>query len=324
MVCVSFSPNGQLIGAGTIHGNVVLIDAQTGRSSALVKQPDGIESLCFLSAGDWLAMADRGGGIQIQRVPLSWEHSAEQPEMNDAPPIRWLAHTGRATSLAVIPEIHGLVSGGRDAVMRVWMPDFEATQWKTFRAAEVSSIAVDKHNRLYLAADKIFVWDMRRRRLLQSFAASEVFWQNVACSANGQFLVAVREGEVVLFDLPSLGVVQKWNLTIRPITFFAPELPFRLTDDGSPWLTAAMWNMSLCTIGTVPTGDANCLPSNLIVWLFHQTAAGWRPVTWTISACLISVPVLQHAFFKAIPALSPELISVQTVNGLPPSATIAC
>ncbi|HUG17481.1 MAG TPA: serine/threonine-protein kinase, partial [Planctomycetaceae bacterium] len=212
MVCVTFSPDGKLIAGGNIDGDLCLIETETGRHTRLARQLDGIEALAFCFDGRWLATADRGGAIQLHPVPDSVNGSSTS--VIGRPP-RWVAHQGRVLSLTGTADGRGLISGGRDGAVHIWHPDLEATRWELDPASGYSDIATGLENRLYVTGREISVWDLKTRKLIETFAPADPPWLNAACSADGRFLAAVGLGRLSLFDLGTREVVRTWPLENR-------------------------------------------------------------------------------------------------------------
>ncbi len=215
VVCVTFSTDGRFVAAGTVWGNVVLVETSNGHLQRLATQSDGIEALTFFSGNQWLATADRGGAMQLYSVSSALKHGTGS---GVAPTLRWMAHQGRALSLATTRDGQDLVSGGRDGLLRVWTPDIEATRWATHQDGDVTDFACGQDNHVYVAGRQIDVWNTLERRLVGSFAAADTPWICVAGSSDGRYLAAARVGQLVLFDLSSRRAVREWPLddTVEP------------------------------------------------------------------------------------------------------------
>jgi WD40 repeat protein/serine/threonine protein kinase len=212
IVCVVFSPDSRLVAAGTIHGYVQLADIQNATQSVLAKQFDGVESLTFFDGDRWLATADRGGTIQLHAVT----DSNKQTENSlVSPPLPWVAHKGRALSLEVVPGGTSLISGGRDGAVRVWTPDLWAANWSSVSHCKPSDVAFGPHGQLYISGRSIYVWDIRKRQLVDWFASEDLRWKKIACSADGTYMAACCNGRLTLFHVPLREVVAEWSLDPR-------------------------------------------------------------------------------------------------------------
>lgn len=210
IVSVAFAADGR-VAAGDIEGHVSLFDPHSGEEWVLPRQLDGIEALTFLNQDNWLATADRGGAVQLHPLDRDPEHPDALPVIGD--PLRWIAHTGRALTLATTADGKYLMSGGRDGQVRVWTPDVEALRWRAFSDYQASDFATGPENRLYVAGRSIAVWNVEQRRLVETFAfAEESYWKLLAASADGHWLAAVRPGELALFDSRSNEAVRQWPL----------------------------------------------------------------------------------------------------------------
>ncbi|MGE4003053.1 MAG: protein kinase [Planctomycetaceae bacterium] len=208
-LCLTFSPDGRSVMAGNIEGEIDRIDAETGRHEVFITQVDVVESLTLFAGGRWLATVDRSGAVQLHQLPSS---SDDASAVGSTWPFRWLAHEGRALSLAASPDGQTLVSGGRDGMIHVWTLDRGATRWSLSHEPEfgVTDPAMGPRDRLTVADRQIEVWDLGTRQLVDSFAPVDGRWSEVACSADGRFLAAVRIGGLAVFDLASKQIVNEW------------------------------------------------------------------------------------------------------------------
>ncbi|HUG91799.1 MAG TPA: protein kinase [Planctomycetaceae bacterium] len=214
VVCIAFSPDGRLIAAGEIGGRVFLGDVHTGKHVLLTREPDGVEGIAFFPGRRMLATVDRGGAICLRGVPtkVSGSEVKADPRMP-----RWIAHEGRALALAITPDGTRLISGGHDRQIRVWKPDLHVSRWSPSGLENILDFTIDPHDRLYVAGERISVWDLRERRLVDSFAATDDHnpWQASEYSADGRLLVLVQVGRVVLFEFPSKRIIREWRLEER-------------------------------------------------------------------------------------------------------------
>ncbi|HSG71246.1 MAG TPA: hypothetical protein VLA12_12575, partial [Planctomycetaceae bacterium] len=153
-----------------------------------------------------------GGAIQLHPVPASATGSSTS--LIGQPP-RWIAHQGRALSLTGTTDGQGLISGGRDGAVHIWKPDLEATRWELDRASDYSDITTGPENRLYVMGREISVWDLKTRKLIETFAPADPPWLHAACSADGRYLAAVGIGRISLFDLGTREAVRTWTLENR-------------------------------------------------------------------------------------------------------------
>jgi WD40 repeat protein len=126
-----------------------------------------------------------------------------------------VAHQGRALSLTGTADGQGLISGGRDGAVHIWHPDLEATRWELEPTSDDSDITTGPKNRLYVAGREISVWDLKTRKLMETFAPANPPWIHAACSADGRYLAAVGMGRISLFDLSTREVARTWTLENR-------------------------------------------------------------------------------------------------------------
>ena len=209
VVCVAFSADARSVAAGTIRGGLFLADTQTGEHKLLTKSSDGIEALQFFGGGRWLATADRGGVVHLHsllesRNPIAGNSRGSQ--------FAWVAHEGPALALAATDDGERLISGGRDNTIRVWTPDLSASRWNPYWVAEQQDFAIGPDRQLYVAGLSLCVWDMEKRKLVDSFAQADRPWKRVACSSDGKFVTAARPGLVAMFDTESRALVDQWPI----------------------------------------------------------------------------------------------------------------
>ena len=207
VVCVAFSHDGKWVAAGNIRGGLYLSDRETLGDIRLAQQLDGIEALAFTPGGEWLVTADRGGAIQLHAVPATLE---EEPPTSGPSP-RWMAHEGRAISIAVSPDGTRVFSGGRDRRLQIWEPDLEASEW-SIDCLVTGDFATSPDDELFVVGDDIRRWDLDRRRPLGAFGQTDSPWLLVACSADGRRLAAARKGQLAVFDLAKQDVQRTWPL----------------------------------------------------------------------------------------------------------------
>lgn len=151
VLSIAFSPNGELLAAGSNDGAVHLWQVGDGTLLAtLVGHTKSVQSVAFSPRGETLATASADATVRLWRVldatPVSvftgdagWMHSvAFSPDgrilasgaadgtirlwhAGDGAPLRSLeGHRGVVTSLAFAPDGRLLVSGSKDGTVRLW------------------------------------------------------------------------------------------------------------------------------------------------------------------------------------------------------------
>ncbi len=199
VVCVAFSPDGKWVAAGDIFGDLYLADRTAGYRLQSTQQLDGIEALAFAPGSEWLATVNRGGAIQL--YPLL--ASRGQVSLTSGPSLSWMAHDGRAISIAISPDAKRLFSGGRDGRLQVWEPDLEAAEW-SISTLPLRDFATGGSDQLFVFGNGIHHWDLDRRRL-------------VDFSPNGR-TIATAEAH---------GVIQLWHAdTGQPLGAVTTESTF--------------------------------------------------------------------------------------------------
>jgi eukaryotic-like serine/threonine-protein kinase len=209
IVSLAFGADGR-VAAGGIRGLVVVFDPATGEERQLPKQLDGIESIAFFKRGKWLAMGDRSGTIEL--LPLEENLvQAEATARAKGDAIRWIAHTGRALTLATDPSGKVLISGGRDGQVKLWAPNVQALRWRAY-GDHHADFSLGPDNRLYTAGRNISVWEMAERRMLETYGFTGAPFGRLAVSSDGHWLAAARPGELVLFDARTRQKICLWPL----------------------------------------------------------------------------------------------------------------
>ncbi len=209
VLCVAFSPDDRFVAAGTVDGHLFLADTQTEEHQLLTRELDGIEALQFFAGGQLLATADRGGAIQLHSVPRMLGRTDGDTTTSR---FAWPAHEGRVLALAVTGDGKRLISGGLDNAVRVWTPDLAASRWNPYWVEEQQDFAIGPDRQLYVAGRSLSVWEMEKRKLVDSFAQSDRPWKRVACSSDGKFVTAARPGLVAMFDTESHALVDQWPI----------------------------------------------------------------------------------------------------------------
>ena len=207
VVCVAFSPDGKWVAAGDIFGDLYLADRTAGYRLQSTQQLDGIEALAFAPGSEWLATVNRGGAIQL--YPLL--ASRGQVSLTSGPSLSWMAHDGRAISIAISPDAKRLFSGGRDGRLQVWEPDLEAAEW-SISTLPLRDFATGGSDQLFVFGNGIHHWDLDRRRLVDSFGQVDSPWLWASCSADQRHVAAVRKGQLAVFDLVTQTAQRSWPL----------------------------------------------------------------------------------------------------------------
>ncbi|TWU14355.1 Serine/threonine-protein kinase PknB [Symmachiella macrocystis] len=212
VLCVAYSQDGRHIAAGTVHGGVFLVDTKTNTHRKLGSQPDGVESVTFLSDGDWLATGDRGATIHLWPVTADAGQDNSMSEKKIMP--YWKAHTGRVQALAVTPGSNLLVSGGLDGVINMWTTNPQSAEWQIATPGlRVMGMALGNSNQLYIAGNEIIRYNLARREGTSAFSTPQPRWMSLATSNDGRRMAATDHKTLSMFDLDSQQLIQSWPIS---------------------------------------------------------------------------------------------------------------
>ncbi|MFO0818778.1 MAG: protein kinase [Pirellulales bacterium] len=136
--CVAFSPDGALVAAGTVRGDLGVWDAATGQRRMAREALDGIQSLAWMSDGKTVVAATRGGVILENDLDL------RRPEIAGGSAERkWQVDGKRIYRVAMSPEGQFGASIGSAGTLRVWSPRREAEPIREIRYAHPGVEAAD-------------------------------------------------------------------------------------------------------------------------------------------------------------------------------------
>jgi eukaryotic-like serine/threonine-protein kinase len=198
--CVRYSPDGELIAAGTDENRIRIYEARTGKLIATFEgHDDEIWDVAFHPNGTILASCDSGGVIR------TW-HLGDLAQSSDANEFgNWLSsfrgHAARAWSVDFSPDGKRLVSASKDGTVRAWASRTQLRQ-ELDVAESVASDFLPSGDELFIAmSHSIARWN-RRTNTVQPFCDS---FQYQATS-----LAVLPNGEIIATGHAD-GIVRLWN-----------------------------------------------------------------------------------------------------------------
>lgn len=139
ILCLTFSPDGQMLVAGTKTGKILVFDSQGSLAHQWVAHEKAVNSLSFSSQAPYLlASAGSDGRVKVWRSG-SWELVTVLT-----------GHTAPVTGVTFTPSGDLLVSGSRDRTVRLWKVQDWSLQNTLQYSGEVTCVAVSP-NGAYLA-----------------------------------------------------------------------------------------------------------------------------------------------------------------------------
>ncbi len=153
---VAFSPDGTLLASGSVDGEIILWDWQSGK---MIRQFSGhtwhVNSVAFSPDGKLLASASFDKTVRIWSV-----ESGEQERT-------FRGHTGALRQVAFSPDGRVVVSGGQDRVVKVWALETGEHTTLTGHADEVRALVfLPGNSEILMSAGRdrtIRFWNLRAR-----------------------------------------------------------------------------------------------------------------------------------------------------------------
>ncbi len=179
---VTFSPNGQQVGAGYFNNAMRVWNLADGKSTDATAHKGGITAVRFNPAGDQIATAGMDNAILIWANPPA------------AMPVKTLAgHTRWVRDLAYTPDGMRLVSVSDDRTVRVWnVTDGKVLHTLTGHTDWIVALALRADGRYAATAGydrTIRLWDLDQGKPVKEFSTKGQMVTDLAWSADGLTLI---------------------------------------------------------------------------------------------------------------------------------------
>jgi WD40 repeat protein len=186
---LAFSPDGQVVAAGTHDASVVLYSLATGRPLGVLHADGDVFGLAFSKNGRTLVSADGGGHVII------WD-TARHARLATL-----TGHTAAVSSVTLSPDGRTIASGGADGRVILW--DVQGTNHLALaafpQAAGPAVISPDGHILAAAGTDAGGIWDISRGVKLASLPAKTT---PIGFTLAGRTLVLIRtSGSLILWNV---------------------------------------------------------------------------------------------------------------------------
>lgn len=198
LLAVAVSPDGDRIAAGGSDGSILMVDASNGQRLAVFRAADEARALAFSPDGKTLLAGTRNGQTEswdVARGTRTWSVHSDDGETNAA---------------AWTPDGSLILTGGRDGAVRAWNAADGSARGELGRhGGPIHDIATAAHGSATLAASAsrdhtVRVWDVGRRRLLNTLEGATSVVRGVAFGAGGRLVAAVSHDKTArVWELPS-------------------------------------------------------------------------------------------------------------------------
>ncbi len=193
---LAFSPNGELMAAGTAAGEISLWKTADAQLVAIL-QDDAAPIWAVAFSPDGVLLA--GGGTD--HVVRLWDVNSAQLRA------RLLGHTKTIRCVAFSPDGATLASGGDDRTVHLW--DIQSRQLRCIlekgHAHSVRSVAFSPDGEILATGSddyKVILWDLSSGEIQQTLLGHSGWVKSVAISPDGEILAsASHDQQVLLWDL---------------------------------------------------------------------------------------------------------------------------
>lgn len=253
--CLAVSPDGQRIAVGGVDRFLRVADLRRPWSHNWIylgRHLERLYSIAFSPDGLRVGGCDKSGAALIAR--LSPANGSDRPEVGPRE-TSWMAHSGRAYSLAFDPHSERIVTVGMGDHLAFWsLP--ATTEAKLFgdtgtRTRFDHSLAFAPDGNWLAVASRtgVEIWDPRECRLLDRLSVSGLAIHHVAVSPDGRWLAAANTDErhLEVWRRQGSGFQAIW----RDNSLSAAQLSFSATNDT---LAVADWKSDRVAMFRVANG----------------------------------------------------------------------
>lgn len=199
--CLAVSPDGQRIAVGGIDRFLRVAELHRPWRHTWIWQGRHLErpyAVTFSSDGRYVAGCDKNGAVLVERLE---PQTAGEPPPDSPRVLRWMAHTGRAYSLAFDPRSERIATVGTGSHVACWSLS-ESVRRDCFgdtgtHSSFDHSLAFAPDGAWLAVASRfgIEIWDPRSRRLLNRLNSAGKECHHVAVSPDGRWLAAANRDD---------------------------------------------------------------------------------------------------------------------------------
>lgn len=198
LLAAAASPDGQQVATGASDGRITLWETTDGHVALRLQTAGEVRDLAFSPDGRRLAATTSGGLVEC------WELSTEVKTWSRQ------ADDAQTHAVAFAPDDASLMTGGHDGVIRVWAASDGQPRGELGRhAGPIHDLAVASARGRTLVASAsrdqtVRVWDLNRRRLLNTLRGATSVVRGVAFGDGGRLVAAVSHDKTArVWELPS-------------------------------------------------------------------------------------------------------------------------
>jgi WD40 repeat protein len=187
--CLAFSPDGQVVAAGTHDANIVLYSVASGNPLAVLQADGDVHSVAFSPDGRTLVSGDGGGHVIV------WDIASHARRFT------WTGDTAAVDSVAISPDGRTVASGGDDGKVVLWdLAGYNHLALATLpQAAGPAVFSADERTLVAAGTSGSAIWDISRRIKLASLPAKTT---PIGFAAGGRTVVLIGAGgHLVLWNV---------------------------------------------------------------------------------------------------------------------------